>query len=389
MKLAQEKHHEFAIIIQPGLEKAAKAELQYWLDKLKFPINNMETSFGVIEFEADLANGLMLNQVLKCPTRIIYRIKSMRCRDFPKLFKIMSKIDWQLYGAPFSPKWEISTKQSRLSIKKRIMETCDDAYKHYLKSNALEANTDQEQKVLLRLLDDTLTVSIDTSGTDAYKRGIRIHTEEAPMRENIASALLWQMFADEIESGTTINLLDPMTGSGCFPIEAATLLKPQPSKDFPYSYWKQALTSLPTVNKEKIEGKFIGQDINEKAILSAKKNKIELLKQFPEVEEQNLDFSVQDFFLQTKEIFGDENYAIIINPPYFQRIKMKDDKPTGFFRKLFLSLDNHTNAIKAGIIVPKIKGWNMPELKHWEKVQVTKTSNGGIPIFFYELKRKS
>ena len=66
--------------------------------------------------------------------------------------------------------------------------------------------------------DDQLMLYLDTSGDALFKRGVRSHTNIAPMRENLAAGILrlagWQ-------PGTP--LLDPMCGSGTFLIEAAQM----------------------------------------------------------------------------------------------------------------------------------------------------------------------
>ncbi len=63
-----------------------------------------------------------------------------------------------------------------------------------------------------------MTLYVDTSGDALFKRGVRQHTNIAPLRENLAAGILslagWQ-------TGTP--LLDPMCGSGTFLIEAAQM----------------------------------------------------------------------------------------------------------------------------------------------------------------------
>ncbi|TXT26786.1 MAG: putative N6-adenine-specific DNA methylase [Gallionellaceae bacterium] len=63
-----------------------------------------------------------------------------------------------------------------------------------------------------------MTLYLDTSGEPLFKRGVRLHTNIAPIRENLAAGILklagWQ-------PGTP--LLDPMCGSGTFLIEAALM----------------------------------------------------------------------------------------------------------------------------------------------------------------------
>jgi len=63
-----------------------------------------------------------------------------------------------------------------------------------------------------------MTLYVDTSGDALFKRGVRQHTNIAPLRENLAAGILslagWQ-------PGTP--LLDPMCGSGTFLIEAVQM----------------------------------------------------------------------------------------------------------------------------------------------------------------------
>ena len=66
--------------------------------------------------------------------------------------------------------------------------------------------------------DDRWTLCIDSSGPGLWRRGYRQRTAKAPLRENLAAALL-------MLTGWTGDrpLLDPMCGSGTIPIEAARL----------------------------------------------------------------------------------------------------------------------------------------------------------------------
>src|SRR5437867_7255820 len=64
--------------------------------------------------------------------------------------------------------------------------------------------------------ESTVTLYLDTSGEPLFKRGHRVVSVEAPLRENLAAGLLRL-------AGWTPNhvLLDPMCGSGTIPLEAA------------------------------------------------------------------------------------------------------------------------------------------------------------------------
>lgn len=69
---------------------------------------------------------------------------------------------------------------------------------------------------------DTLTVSLDLTGYSLHQRGYRLEAGEAPLRENVAAALLvragWPKMLE-----TDASFCDPFCGSGTLVIEAALM----------------------------------------------------------------------------------------------------------------------------------------------------------------------
>lgn len=75
---------------------------------------------------------------------------------------------------------------------------------------------------------DQATIAIDLSGDSLHRRAYREKTVEAPLKENVAAALLirarWpQLLAQAKESGQPTALVDPMCGSGTLLIEGALM----------------------------------------------------------------------------------------------------------------------------------------------------------------------
>ena len=77
---AQSFISKFYLIINPGLEDLALAELKANLAELENPKKHL----GGIEFECDIFKGLELNAKLKIPSRILMRIEEFAASDFPK-----------------------------------------------------------------------------------------------------------------------------------------------------------------------------------------------------------------------------------------------------------------------------------------------------------------
>jgi 23S rRNA (guanine2445-N2)-methyltransferase / 23S rRNA (guanine2069-N7)-methyltransferase len=77
-------------------------------------------------------------------------------------------------------------------------------------------------RINLYLLRDVATVSIDLAGESLHRRGYRAAGVEAPLKENLAAAILLRAgWPDIARAGG--GLLDPMCGSGTLPIEAALI----------------------------------------------------------------------------------------------------------------------------------------------------------------------
>jgi putative N6-adenine-specific DNA methylase len=89
--------------------------------------------------------------------------------------------------------------------------------------------------VLVHAEGDLVRVSVDASGDLLHRRGWRQETAKAPLRENLAAAVLRLAGWAPGEP-----LVDPMCGSGTFPIEAATIAMgraPGAGRTFAFERW--------------------------------------------------------------------------------------------------------------------------------------------------------
>lgn len=100
----------------------------------------------------------------------------------------------------------------------------------------LDEDDEPPPTLLVRVDHDVCTVSLDTSGAHLHKRGYRLATAKAPMRETLAAAVL----AGADYDGST-PFLDPMCGSGTFAIEAALIAcrkAPGMARRFAFERWQ-------------------------------------------------------------------------------------------------------------------------------------------------------
>jgi putative N6-adenine-specific DNA methylase len=91
------------------------------------------------------------------------------------------------------------------------------------------------QLVFVRLVGNRCTISVDSSGELLHRRGYRLATAKAPLRETLAAAMV-------MASGWDIDapLIDPFCGAGTIPIEAALMARGHPpgrNRHFAFMDW--------------------------------------------------------------------------------------------------------------------------------------------------------
>jgi len=200
----------------PGLEPLLAAELR-GLGAL----TPEETPGGVIfrghrraMYRANLESGLA--------THVLLRVASFVARRFEVLERELYAIHWEELLTPGTGRvFRVSSKKSRLLHTGAIEERAQVAIAKRLG----DADDDDEAPIPIhiRLVKDRVQVSIDTSGAALHRRGYRIHGGAAPLREDLARALVIASGWDRASP-----LLDPLCGTGTIPIEAAMLAARMP-----------------------------------------------------------------------------------------------------------------------------------------------------------------
>jgi len=161
---------------------------------------------------------------------------------FSELRKKASRLPWETALRPGQPVAVRATcRKSRLYHSDAVAERIAGAIGDRLgKETPLvkfnEAAPELAQLVVARLVNDQVTLSLDTSGALLHRRGYRLETAKAPLRETLAAGIL-------LASGWEPNapLVDPFCGSGTLPIEAALLARriaPGKNRRFAFMEWR-------------------------------------------------------------------------------------------------------------------------------------------------------
>ena len=295
-------------------------------------------------------------------SRITFTLQKFNAVDANELYDKAYGIPWErIFLDGYTYKIESMTKDSLgnsryalLKLKDAIQDRIRD--KHGREGEIDRINPDIE--IVLRSNRDNVSISISLSPKPMNKRGYRLDTVTAPLRENLAQALIHFSGWDFKNP-----LIDPMCGSGTILIEAALLLKEKGlinsellNKSFifqemfleEYEKYSENITrqreAQDSIKKNNLKNVILyGFDIDEEAILKTRKN-IERagVSDYIKIEKRD--------FLEIENPIASTGY-IVTNPPYGQRMGDSQDLKEFYFKigkKLKNSFSNFIFTIVCG-----------------------------------------
>jgi len=234
----------------PGLEPFTARELRELGIRLNRPSPSKdagaakkgEDETGGVGFSGSLGDLYRANLYLRTASRVLLRLGSFPAVSFPELRRKAGLLRWEDFLLPGRPVILRATcRGSRLYHEGAVAERIAGAIADRLgKAPPLEKPGKQaeafvSQLILVRVVDNLCTLSVDSSGDLLHRRGYRLDTAKAPLRETLAAGMLiasgWDM---------TSPLLDPFCGSGTIPIEAAMMalrLPPGRRRRFAFMEW--------------------------------------------------------------------------------------------------------------------------------------------------------
>jgi len=222
----------------PGLEAFLAREL-HQLGLLKANSERSPSTTGGVIFPGDLEEIYLSNLWLRSASRVLVRLGDFYAAAFSELRKKASRLEWERYLTPGQPvALKVTCRKSRLYHSDAVAERVAGAIGDHLgrPSRIIKGDeTGKSQLILVRLQRDHCTISMDSLGALLHRRGYRLETAKAPLRETLAAGIL-------LAAGWDLNspLLDPFCGSGTIPIEAALLARniaPGHARDYSFMNW--------------------------------------------------------------------------------------------------------------------------------------------------------
>ncbi len=194
---------------------------------------------GGIEFAGGLKEIYRANLHLRIASRVLLRFGQFHAAAFSELRRRASQLAWERFLQPAQPlAIRVTCHKSRLYHSSAVARELAVAIGERLNKPPELVKFEEggaAQLVIVRLVNDDCTLSIDTSGALLHRRGYRLETAKAPLRETLAAAML-----DASGWDRQSPLLDPFCGSGTIPIEAALAamgVAPGASRRFAFMDW--------------------------------------------------------------------------------------------------------------------------------------------------------
>lgn len=302
-----------------GIESIVGNELKH----LGYKVN---VENGRVRFDGDVADIAKTNLWLRTADRIKIVVGEFTAKTFEELFQGVESLNWEDF-LPLDAEFPVAGKSQKSTLhnvpsvqaitKKAIVTKMSTVYHRRTKL----PETGALYPIEVAINKDKVLITLDTTGSSLFKRGYRVNKGGAPLKENMAAALvLLARWYPEMP------FVDPVCGSGTIPIEAALIgcnIAPGLKRNFDFEDWdwvdkdiiKQAREQAQAAIKKDIDLDISGYDIDGSMIEIAKENAVQAgvqdIVNFKQM-------AVKDF--KTDKING----VIVANPPYGERLSDKE-----------------------------------------------------------------
>ncbi len=333
-----------------GLEDLLDAELR------NLNLKDIRQKKGGVHFNGTSADAMKACLWSRIANRILLQIATFDVPDDKALYDNIAAIDWSKHFSVHNS-FVINCSVSHSNIN----------HSHYASLKAKDAIVDQfrestgerpdintenpDIRLNLYINNNQATLYHDLSGESLHKRGYRLEGEHAPLKENLAAALLmraqWPQKLKEKQA-----FVDPMCGSGTIIIEAALMaanIAPGIQREtFGFHHWRgfseaQWLTLKEDAEQKKEIGlndinSITGYDTSVHAVRATSMNARKAgLENAVHIEKRDI--------LEATPRKQNDVGLILVNPPYGQRLSNKEEVGDLYFslgeqfRQAFINWD--------------------------------------------------
>ena len=293
--------------------------------------NDARETVGGVSFSGDLKLAYQSCLWSRIANRILLNLKNVKISSTEDLYDAIYEINWiDHFDTTKSFAIDFHTMQSVIQHSQYGAQKCKDAIvDQFRQQTGSRPDVDKKHaaiRINVRAKKNSLNISLDLSGHSLHQRGYRQYTVAAPLKENLAAAVLMRanwpaMIADHTP------LIDPMCGSGTIVIEAACMaMNIAPGlfrSDFGFNAWQQHNEKLWSELRQQAQAarigdtslmpRILGFDSDAAAIEAARKNlALAGIEQFIELKQQAITYL-------TNQEYGNSG-LIVTNAPYGERL---------------------------------------------------------------------
>lgn len=276
---------------------------------------------GRIRLNGDWLDVARLNINLRAGERVLVELAEFPAPDFDALFDGVYSIPWEEYiGADFRILMDGKCVNSRLMAIKTSGGIAKKAIVERLRAKSgIHTLSERGARIVVGvfIVNDMASITLDTTGDGLHKRGYRIKTYSAPLRETTAAAMIESSF---FRAGKPF--ADVFCGSGTIPIEAALYMRniaPGKHRSFDFIQWMHVPEVIRIAREEACDQENHGQippicasDISGGAIEIAKFH----------AARAGVGTDIRFFTRDMRMFSSDERCGVLIsNPPYGERLK--------------------------------------------------------------------
>jgi putative N6-adenine-specific DNA methylase len=315
--------HFFAVCPR-GVEPLLAQELQ------RLGATDLGSAPGGVAFSGAMSTAYAANLHSRTASRILWRAASGYYRNENDLYELAREVPWEREFEPQQRlRVDVTATQSPLrSLQFATLRVKDAICDRAREQSGARHDIDRvrpDVQVLAHLTADTVQLYVDLSGESLFKRGWRADKGEAPIKENLAAALL-------LTAGWTPQqvLLDPFCGSGTLVIEAACMASGRAPglqrhfgfeklRGFDRSAWQALQEAARAAIDDAVPARLVGRDISARVIDLARTNAVRA-GLAPLLEAGTLEFAPCDARV------GEPPAAsgmIVTNPPYGEQSNPK------------------------------------------------------------------
>ncbi len=346
-----------------GLEDVLAQELK------ELGAQEIKPGVRMVSFSGDQGFMYKANMMLRTAIRILKPIYSFRARNEVDLYDGIYQFDWSQYLTPHDTIAVHGTVASQYFNHSQYiaLKTKDAIVDQLRNKTGRRPDVDKlhpDLRISVHVNDQTVDVSIDSSGDPLFKRGYRDKTNVAPLNEVLAAGIILLSGWDKKQT-----LIDPMCGSGTLAIEAAMIATNIPPninrKEFGFEKWPDYNHDLfETIQHSVLKkvtdftGKIIARDMDGYTLEKAKEN----------ISNANLSEFIT---LEKGDFFRDFQSAgdafLLFNPPYDERISIEMET---FYKAIGDALKQRYSGSTAWMITGNLEALKHVGLRPSRKIQL-------------------